>query len=194
MKNGKYVATVIIDKKKTSCYPDEFSVVDDAYEKAAEVALDEWEPKYKKELKKMPVTTDNNLMAKRAVDIVSDYPTGCWGEAFLKQYAENYNESLPEDWIPRVKSVTSELEFTPVPDSFLVCKAPPKKAQEHQHDQSISVFFEQPGPKVTESRKLSDASNERIQVIPQEDAYWMVHVLVVYGGDYVSFLSNEIFN
>ncbi len=211
MKNGKYVATVIIDKKRSSCYPDEFMNVDDAYEKAAEIALDEWESKYQNAIKKMLVTSDNDLMAKRVVEIVIKYPAGCWSEALFQTYAESYGESLPEDWVQRVQSVTKQLDFTPILENFLVCMAHTPKAvdlepnleseskpfaleipKEVSFDRSISEYLKQPDMKTIESRKSeSDLFHEIIQPIPAMDddnSFWMVHVLVVYGGDRVIFL------
>lgn len=199
LKNGKYVATVIIEKKKSSCYPDEYTLKDDAYEKAAEVALSEWESKYQDSIKKMAVTNDNNLMAKRVIDIVSKFPTGLWSEALaFDHYAKVYGESLPEDWVCRVQSVTKELEFTPVLENFLVCMAvkktpeilpsSPSRSQE-PFNQSISELLEQPASKLVESHNHKRATPEEpvrpVQVQYTDSAFWMVNILVVHAGDKV---------
>lgn len=200
LKNGKYVATVIIDKKKSSCYPDEFTTKDDAYEKAAEIALSEWESKYHDTIKKLAVTSDYKIMAKRVVDIVSKYSAGCWSEAFIKIYAEDYKESLPDDWVEHVKSITDELEFTPVFENFLVCLA--KKTPEiipssttrpkEPFNQSISELLGQPVPKMIEFQQSTpltpDEPTRPVPVQYTDSAVWLVHVLVVSAGDQVTLL------
>lgn len=198
LKNGKYVATVVIDKKKISCYPDQFSAVDDAYEKAAEVAFQELESKYQDDLKKMRVTTDNDLLAKRVIDVVSKYSAGCWSDAFFKFYSDDYGECLPEDWVERVKSVTDEVEFTAIQENFLVCKAlknivgktdsPVPEQPKVPFNESVSDLLLQPDPKRLESHNTRSVSNEPIRpVAPQyaTSSFWVVHVLVVFAGDQV---------
>lgn len=173
---------------------------DDAYEKAAEVALSEWESKYQDTIKKMAVTSDDNIMAKRVVDIVSKYAAGLWSEAFVKLYAEDYGESLPEDWVRRVESITKELEFTPVFENFLVCMAVKKTPEilplspshsQEPFNQSISELLGQPTSKITESQNDKRVTfEEPVRPVPvhfTDSAFWMVHVLVVRAGDQVHF-------
>lgn len=211
MKNGRYVATVVIDKKKSSCYPDEFATKEDAYEKAAEVALSEWESKYHDKIRKTSVTTDDKIMAKRVVDIVSKHSGGCWSEEFVKLYEYSfYGESLPEDWVQRVKAVTDELEFTAGIEHFLVCMATTKKtpepvtsspflsreplfnqpppSNESFYNQSVSELFTQPVSKEMQPQKshgsIPDESACRpIPVQHIDSDVWVVHVLVVCAGD-----------
>lgn len=200
LKHHKYVATVIVDKRKSSCYPDEFSTIEEAYEKAAEVALSELESKYQEAVKRMPVTKDDKVMAKRVVDIVSKYTAGCWSEAFVKIYAEDYKESLPEDWVQRVQSITDEVEFTAVLENFLVCLAPAKKAPEFVSstpvvqskplfNESISDLLMQPMPRIIESQVSAFSAPEECDrpalVQYTDSAFWVVHILVIRSGDMV---------
>jgi hypothetical protein len=212
MKNGKYVATVVIDKKKSSCYPDEFTTKEDAYEKAAEVALSEWESKYHDTIRKTSVTTDDKIMAKRVVDIVSKHSDGCWSEEFVKLYEYTfYGESLPEDWVQRVKAITDELEFTAGIEHFLVCMATtkntpepvtsspflhreplfnqPPPSNESFYNHSVSELFRQPAQKGMQPQipRQSDGFGCRPVPVQNIDSdVWAVHVLVVCGGDQVN--------
>lgn len=137
-------------------------------------------------------------MAQRVVDIVSKQPAGYWGEGLLKIYSDDYDESLPEDWVKRVQSVTDELAFIAVQENFLVCKALPKTSETtpvmterpNMHfDESVSDLLVQPASRMMESRKhLPSMSDEPIRpVAPQytDSSIWLVHVLVVCAGDQV---------
>jgi hypothetical protein len=114
LKNGKYVAQVEVKSKKlkVSCYPDEFDSIESACEAAAKLAFQELEPTYRETAKKkLPETSDVNLMTSRIVDLVAKSSAGYWSEALGCKYAELHGETLPIDWVDRVMVVNPPLVF-----------------------------------------------------------------------------------
>ena len=126
LKNGKYVAQVEVKSKKlkVSCYPDEFDSIESACEAAAKLAFQELEPTYRETAKKkLPETSDVNLMTARIVDLVAKSSAGYWSEALGCKYAELHGETLPIDWVDRVLVVNPPLVFDKVGECFTICMA-----------------------------------------------------------------------
>lgn len=162
LKNGKYIGCVEIDRKKISCYPDEFDTEEKAFEEAAKLALEELDEKFKGKdaTRQLPTTSDLRMMTRRILELVQKKPSGCWSEAFPQQYEDEYGESLPDEWVIMVQNQVTELEFTPVGDYFTICfkksvkgepqsqfQPPPLAKARPIVEESISEVFEKPEQK-----------------------------------------------
>lgn len=116
MKRGQFVATVDVTFNneiiKGRCFPDTFPTKEEAFEKAAEEALNELEAKFEASLANLPVTTNKTLLAKRVFDLVGKSPqSGFLSEVISKMYVDEHREKMPPDWIEQVRSTTDSLKF-----------------------------------------------------------------------------------
>lgn len=202
VKSRKFVGCVEVEKKKYSCYPNEFNTEEEAFEEAARLALEELEEKFKgKDARKLPTTTDSRVMTFRILEMVKKFATGCWSEAFPQQYEDEYGESLPENWVQLVQRMTNELEFTPVGDYFTICikktvkieEVPKQMAGMVHVEHSVSELFDKPlidKPLSSDSTKQpftpSSASPETPQELDELDAWIKVQVTVIHKGGQVS--------
>jgi len=193
LKNGKFIGCVEIDRRKISCYPDEFDTEEKAFEEAAKLALEELDEKYKGKdaTRQLPITSDSRTMTRRILELVQKKPSGCWSEAFPQQYEDEYGESLPEEWVITVQKQAKELEFTPVGDYFTICfkksvkgeaqaqfQEPPLAKAGPIVDMSISAVFDKPAQK---PRTVSPSSAKQ-----ETGTFMKVQVQAILKGDEVS--------
>jgi len=120
----RYLATITVDNVQYKTYPQTYSTKEEAEEALSDIVIKKLGVTHQNVGPTLKITKDLFIFTQRVIQILGDRSNGVWSHQIETEYSGKFNETLPLDWVEKLKEINQIKVESPVPDSVRVIVFP----------------------------------------------------------------------